>query len=275
MKFLVYTSLLLSIITTSYATEVSTTSVKKPHKELQTLAYQEKKMTRGDVKIIEATENIRYLSQKIAQEYLFLSYYHNNDFLKKDLYKTLNDLSKNLKIISSTTKNQDTNNILDFLAYSKEQILLILERKITKEEISDILDYSDTLQEGAESIAKTHAYPFSKEEKMLVTSKNIAFLLERIMKYYMAIHGGYRADTNHKKLYYSILELRDALDIVNEYPYPDPLKKVRQNINHIWDREGEAVMQLEYYFIPNLLVDTMGYLEEEIDTLSLYHSKNL
>jgi len=31
--------------------------------------------TRGDIKIIEASENIRYLSQKIVKDYLFLYQY--------------------------------------------------------------------------------------------------------------------------------------------------------------------------------------------------------
>ncbi len=240
-----------------------------PHKQKKA------KMTRGDVKVIEASENIRYLSQKIAKEYLFLYRYPQNEAVKKSLYGTLAKLGENLKVISAVTNDEDTNNILDFLAYSKEQILDILTRKPSHELLVEMLDYSDTLQEGAESIGKTYAYTFSKEEKMLVVSKNISFLLERIIKYYMALYNGYNTRNNHEKLQESVRELTAYLAKLNRYAYPEKIRSVRREFDRVWQRDKEVISQAESFLVPNLLFDSVVYLEEKIDVLARYHSQNL
>ncbi len=232
-------------------------------------------MTRGDVKIIEATENIRYLSQKIAKEYLFYYTYPNNAKMQKNLYATLKKLEENLKIISSVTKDEDTQNILEFLAYSKEEILSIIKQKPTSADALLMLDYSETLLEGADSIGRTYAYTFSKEEKMLVATKNIKYLLERITKYYMALYRGYDTQNNRMNLQKSISGLKQYLAEINAYPYPGNLQDIRQHIDKVWHRDDQVLKNIDQYFIPNLLSDSVVYLERKTDEISAYHSKNL
>jgi dsDNA-binding SOS-regulon protein len=233
------------------------------------------KMTRGDVKIIEATENIRYLSQKIAKEYFFFYTYPENRKIKKDLYETLKALSKNLQVISAVTKDADTNNLLEFLAYSKEEILNILKNKPNKEYAILMLDYSETLLEGADSIGRTYAYTFSKEEEMLVASKNVSYLLERIMKYYMALYHGYNTQNNRTNLQKSVEELKRYFVKINTYDYPEKIHAIRQKINLVWHRDMDILNSIDQYFIPLLLSDSVIFLEEKIDTLARYHSQNL
>ncbi|HHO65751.1 MAG TPA: hypothetical protein ENJ71_04465, partial [Epsilonproteobacteria bacterium] len=121
------------------------------------------KVTRGNVQIIEATENIRYVSQRLAKEYLFFYLNPENEKTHKDLHTSLEILGKNLRAISMVTKDEDTQDILEFLAYSKEEISALLAKKPAKDTVALILDYSETLLEGADSIGKTYAYDFSKE----------------------------------------------------------------------------------------------------------------
>ena len=45
--------------------------------------------TRGDIKVIEASENIRYLSQKIIKDYLLFYKNPEKTELKNNLNKTL------------------------------------------------------------------------------------------------------------------------------------------------------------------------------------------
>lgn len=231
--------------------------------------------SRGRVKIIEATENIRYLSQKIAKEYLFFYAYPENRYIKKEMHRTLDALSQNLQSISAVTKDADTNTVLEFLAYSKEEILNILKKKPTENEAALMLDYSETLLEGADSIGQTYAYAFSKEEEMLVASKNLSYLLERIMKYYMALYSGYDNQQNKENLYASVSKLNDYLGKINAYEYPEEIKKIRHNINDVWHRDDQILRDAGRYFIPMLLADTVRYLEQNIRTVALYHSQNL
>jgi hypothetical protein len=245
------------------------------HAVESTVPQEKMKMSRGDVKIIEATENIRYLSQKIAKEYLFFYTYPENRRIKEELYTTLKDLSSNLQTISAVTKDADTNNLLEFLAYSKEEILNILKKEPTNEQAILMLDYSETLLEGADSIGRTYAYSFSKEEEMLVASKNVSYLLERIMKYYMALYHGYNTQNNRLNLYRSVTKLRDYLVKLNDYVYPEKIEKTRQKINFVWQRDRRILDKLDQYFIPILLSDSVVFLEKKIDILARYHSQNL
>ena len=232
-------------------------------------------VTRGDVKIIEATENIRYLSQKIAKEYLYVYNYPQNAEIKKRLYQTLGELRENLKTISAVTTDEDTNNVLDFLAYSQEEILTLLNKEPTKELLVSLLDYSDTLQEGAESIGKTYAYDFTREESMLVASKNVSFLLERVIKYYMALYSGYDSKNNRQELRRSVKELAHYMNTLNGYAYPEEIVNIRSKINMIWKRDAEVIGAIDRFFVPSLLFDSVVYLEEQVDMLALYHSQRL
>jgi hypothetical protein len=232
-------------------------------------------MSRGDVKIIEATETIRYLSQKMAKEYLFLLTYPKSLKIKRSLHETLEKLGQSLQDIAAVTKDEDTNNILEFLAYSKEEILTLLKKKPNNERAVLMMDYSETLLEGADSIGRTYAYAFSKEEEMLVASKNVKYLLERITKYYMALYHGYSSENNKANLDSSVKELMGYLAKLNSYDYPEEVAKARHKVDIVWERDKGILKRIDHFFIPNLLFDSVVYLEEKIDILALYHSQNL
>ena len=156
--------------------------------------------TRGDVKVIEASENIRYLSQKMVKEYLFFYYNPRKMEVRSGLEKALDSLSDDFRIIATTTKDIDTKNVLDFLMYSKNEIEQIFNEKPDQDKCSMMLGYSETILEGADSIASAHKYDFSKEEKMLMVTKKMEYLLERITKYYMAFGVGFNTATNKEKM---------------------------------------------------------------------------
>ncbi len=233
------------------------------------------KVTRGNVQIIEATENIRYLSQKLGKEYLFFFLNPENEKTHKDLYASLDMLGKSLRDISMVTKDEDTQDVLEFLAYSKEEISAFLKKKPTRDTAALMLDYSETLLEGADSIGKTYAYDFSKEEKMLVASKNIKYLLERMGKYYMALQLGLDTENNKANMKQAVQDLGVEFTRFNEYPYPETLKKTELLLANILSSDIRVVQEENRYFIPSLLLDSISFFEEKADVLALYHSKNL
>ena len=69
-----------------------------------------------------------------------------------------------------------------FLIYSKDQISQMINAKADMEKAALMLDYSEIFLEGAKSISQVHRYAFSKEEKMLMVSKKMEYLLERMIK---------------------------------------------------------------------------------------------
>lgn len=230
--------------------------------------------TRGDIKVIEASENIRFLSQKIVKDYLF--FYKNQDRLevKRGLDRSLDKLNDDFRIIATTTKDEDTKDILEFLAYSKDQIEQMFSEKADKERAALMLDYSETLLEGADSIATAHKYDFSTEERMLMLTKKIEYLLERVMKYYIAIHVGFNTPTNKEQMKQAINSIEESLVEISLYDYPEEMKTIQKNLNDSWMANRLFFNKSDSLFIPKLMFISVTYMEEMIDQIALHHSKN-
>jgi hypothetical protein len=230
--------------------------------------------TRGDIKVIEASENIRFLSQKIVKDYLFFYKHQDKLDVKRGLDKSLDKLNDDFRIIATTTKDGDTKDILEFLAYSKDQIKQIFNEKADKERAALMLDYSETLLEGADSIANAHKYDFSVEEKMLMHTKKIEYLLERVMKYYIAVHVGFNTPTNQEQMQKAINSIEESLVEISLYNYPDEIKAVQNNLNQSWVSNRSFFIKSDSLFIPKLMFASVMYIEDMIDQLALHHSKN-
>lgn len=230
--------------------------------------------TRGDIKVIEASENIRYLSQKMVKEYLF--FYKNQDKVdvKRGLNRALDKLTDDFRIIATTTKDGDTKDILEFLAYSKDQIEQIFNEKADKEKAALMLDYSETLLEGADSIASAHKYDFSDEEKMLMVTKEMEYLLERVTKYYMAVHVGFNSATNKEQMQESIAKLEENVAQINSYTYPAEFQQTQLKMNESWKANKSFFDQSETLFIPKLMFTSVDYMEDVVAQIALHHSKN-
>lgn len=230
--------------------------------------------TRGDIKVIEASENIRYLSQKLVKEYLFFYKYPEKTEVKEELEKILLKLNDDFRIIATTTKDTDTKDVLEFLAYSKDQIEEIFLEKPNSEKVALMLDYSETLLEGANSIASAHKYDFSPEEKMLMTTKKMDYLLERITKYYMARNMGFNNPTNQESMQDAVKEFEENIQNINLYKYPEEQVRVQINMNMSWEANKVFFARSDTLFIPKLMFISTEHLENMIAQIALYHSKN-
>jgi hypothetical protein len=231
-------------------------------------------VTRGNVKIIEASEEIRFVSQELAKTYLYMYKAPRKDLIRDALKKMLLRLNESLRTIKSTTKDSDTKDILEFLAYSKDQIAQIIADDLNEENAALMLDYSETLLEGADSIAAAHAYAFSEEERMLIVSKKMEYLLERMMKYYFAIHLGFNNATNREQLVRAVEKFEELLEQLETYGYPQEMISVTSALKRAW-RANMRFFSDEKLFIPKLMLLSTDRTESLIGQIALYHNKNL
>ena len=272
MKKVIYLFFLLYSVVLLAEGDVEKTEEPQPQKVLP-----EKKVvvaTRGDVKIIEASENIRYLSQKIVKDYLFFYKHREKVALKQELSETLRYLNSDFRVIATTTKDSDTKDILEFLAYSKDQIEETLKETPDEEKAALMLDYSEILLEGADSIAAAHKYDFSKEEKMFMLTKKIEYLLQRVTKYYMAIHVGFDTFSNNEQMNESIAMLEEDVKQINAYPYPSSMQETRAAFDTSWKFNKSYFKSTKELFIPKLMMLSVADVEDIVAHIALYHSKN-
>ncbi len=232
-------------------------------------------VSRNDVKLQEASEDIKFISQQMVKDYFYLSFNTKKTKIKKNLSDQLLLLDSKLRLIAASTTNKNTKNLLTFLAYSRDQITETVTMPYSVENSAIILDYSEILLEGAERIATTHSYAFSQEEQMLINVKNMAYLLERMSKYYMVFQAGFKNHNNINQLQQSIIDFDMLLKKVNGYHYSSETLKELNRINDYWKISKGYYLSLEKSNIPNILYISVEYLEDHILKLALYHSKNL
>ncbi len=230
--------------------------------------------TRSDINAIEAAEHIRYLSQKIAKNYLYLFSHPQHTKTRQEIREMLDDLGKNFTIIASSTKNNDTKDLLKYLEYNKENLEELLTKKVTKDRALMMLDYSEVFLEGAESIAQEHHYHLTTEEAMLMSIKKDEYLIERLAKFYMASSLGAMSQANRKKMDVSAHELKEGLKIIQAYHYPPYLQKKKKELTTIWDSSNYILEHAHDMFVPNLVNITTTYFEQTLAQFALHHSKS-
>jgi hypothetical protein len=231
--------------------------------------------TRGDVKIIEASENIRYLGQKISKEYL--SFYHNprNIEIKERLYEDIKRLEQSIIDIATITHNKDSKDILDFLTYNKNDVKKLVDSKsVDREKAVLMLNYSEGFLESANFIENAHKYDFSLEEKMLMSLKDIEYLLEKISKYYIAYTLNIDKNSNFENMNRAVTKVEDILKGINSYNYPQNLFVEIKKMNNSWTRHKKFLYKVKQVAIPNLMLISINTFEKSIKKIALYHKQN-
>ncbi len=230
--------------------------------------------TRSDINAIEAAERIRFLSQKIAKDYLYLYARPKRHDIFGEISDMMVDLNKALSVLSSSTKDKDTRDLLKYLQYNKESIEKLLQDTITKASALQMLDYSEVLLEGAKLITEKHRYSFNAEEAMLMQIKKTEFLIERLGKFYMLSSLGVLSPTNQSKMKESARLFEESLHIIQKYQYPAALQKEKKQLSLFWKFGQYSLAHAYDIFVPNLLNTTGNHFEKLLAKYARYHSKS-
>ncbi len=229
--------------------------------------------TLSDVKILEASGNIKYITQKIAKDYLYLYTYPKKRERYTSILENVETLEDNIKNIAITTKDEKIKYILDFFAYEKEQIKLTLTEPISNDNANKILDFSEALTEGAENIASSIQYNFTFEEKMFMRSKNIEYLVEKLAKYYMVLGSNIDQSTIPEKVQQTVNLVEKDLAMIQEYVYPGELDTRKKNLMLFWKSSKHYYNTIEKVKIPSIVLLSTHGLQEIIKQIAIHHSK--
>jgi len=231
--------------------------------------------TRGDVKIIEATENIQYWSQKITVDYFFFYHREKNKISKEKLDRDIKRLESYIFETVNTATNEKTKGLLNYFIYRINQIRMLVQQPFNEENARKLLEHTEGLLEGSESILKEHKYKFSKEEKMLMLSKKAQYLLEKIITYYMAEEIGLNSAYQQGKMKRAINEMEVVVSLINKYNYSLLLKKKVEKISQIWTLNKDFFTIDNKVSIPYLLLASTEYTKSLLTEIERYHKKNL
>ncbi|SFV56166.1 Nitric oxide-responding transcriptional regulator Dnr (Crp/Fnr family) [hydrothermal vent metagenome] len=229
---------------------------------------------RNQIYLLEASENIRMISQEIVKNYLYYYYNHEKKKEKEAIYNGIKLLDAQFRIIAKSTKDEDSKDILTFLDYSKDKIEKILLDPFNKDNPALMIDYSEVLLEGAETISKNLKYKPSDEEKILIKMKDISFLIDRVIKYYMALLIEPDNISYQDMLNSSMKDMEKDLNYINTYNYsPENISHII-NIERNWSVLNSFLEDVKESRVPNIVLLISSEVKKNAKILENYHRKN-
>ena len=184
--------------------------------------------------IIKAAQDVKYLSQQLANDYLLYFYNPRHFDYAESLQHSLQRLETDLRTIATDTNNEDIRSVLDYLSYTKDEIADILKKKADKAHAEKMLDFSDTLQEGAVAILETLGIGSTN------VPTELRYHVVRLSKLYLARHLHFDEAENTKAIYH---EMR-LIDTMSE--------KSPSNFHTSWI-DYKRLYQPSAWFLPHLV----------------------
>ena len=240
------------------------------------MAFSAHAATRGDVKVLEAADTIKYRINDLTKNYLLFTKFPHKRELSLALHHDLTALGKSFQEIALTTRDTRTKGLLTYFAYQKARLEVILGQHPSEKQASEIMNMSESLVEGAEAIARHHRYDFSLEEKMFKVTLSMSEHLEAIAKYYLA-HGLAKNDSEIlRKISRATKTFTKELEEITHYQYTGQKEtKDRESILSTWRTLEPYINQVKKEDSLPMVVSTgVTHINALLQNLGIYHSKN-
>ncbi len=225
--------------------------------------------------MLEKAKNVEYVSQKITKAYFYKQQGVRSDHAENDMKEGLSSLRKDIGILQEGIQgDKEEENIALFIAYTQDELLSTLSKPYNKGNGALILDYSESLLEGANFLAQKHLHKQDAEGAMLTTTKQILFLLERINKYYIAHKAGFKDYNNVLQLKQAVKDIETEIAAINAYKkYSESAQTSVKKFNEFWPVAKEFYIDVQKGALPVIVLASTDKLEREIRVIESYHHK--
>jgi len=222
--------------------------------------------------MLKTSKNVEFVSQKITKAYFYKQLNIRSDYAEKDLKESLASLKQDLIRLKDGVDGKEEKNIMAFLSYTHEEMIDILSKPYSKEHGALMIDYGESLLEGAEFISQRHRQKRKNgEEVMFVETDNLLFLLERINKLYISHKAGFKDYNNVIQIEQAVANFESGLTKVNAYSrYPSQAQEKVGRINKFWP------MAKTFYLgkkgaLPKIVLASTDKLEHDVNALKSHH----
>jgi len=160
-----------------------------------------------NVDMMESAKNVGIASQKIAKAYFYKHMDIRSDHADQDLQESVGQLKKDILKLHDgiNADSKEEKNIAIFLSYTRDELDKALAKPYSLENGALMIDFSESLLEGADFLSGVYGKGKTGEAGMLAEVENLMFLLERVNKYYIAHKAGF-------KDYNNVVQLQKAVE---------------------------------------------------------------
>ncbi len=225
-----------------------------------------------NVALLEAAGNIKLTSQGLAKAYFYKYQGIRVDNANRDLEVGLITLNNAIKKMEAQLVGDEEKNILMFVTFTRDEIEGVLTAPPSEDNAALMMDYSESLLEGAEFIAETHPLGEEEGESMLVIAERMSFLLERINKYYIAFRAGFDDHNNVIQLNQAVEKFEEDMGQVNSYAnYPAPVQASAKKLNRFWPIAKRFYLGIEKSALPVIVMASTSNLGSVLKKLEQHH----
>ncbi|WP_417914708.1 hypothetical protein [Candidatus Electronema sp. JM] len=227
-----------------------------------------------ELDMLKTAKDVEICSQKIAKAYFYKQLDIRADQADTDMKESLSQLQSSIKkLAAGSGDSKDEKNINKFLAYTHSELDSMLSKPYTKEAGALMIDYSESLLEGANNLGGKHKGK-GAEAGMIAEVDQLLFLLERVNKYYIAHKAGFKDYNNVVQLEKAVKDFEDGLAKINAYSsYPENVQANVQNINKFWPVAKEFYLGVQEQALPVIVLASTDKLEQEIKALERFHAQ--
>ena len=228
--------------------------------------------TQREASLLEAAENVQIASQQIAKAYFYVALNTRPERAAEDLKAGLASLDRDISILTDGVEDPSLRNLILFISFNRDELHETLAKPFSNENGAVILDFSESLLEGAEAIARTYTDPNDTEESMLLVVEKMDFLLERMSKYYIAFQAGFRDENNVRQIVAAAAQFDTLLPTISAYSgYPEDLKTRVRKLNKYWPIAKGFYLDVKNSSLPETVFISSDYMESTVRRLEKYH----
>ncbi|MCW5198211.1 hypothetical protein VU06_00500 [Desulfobulbus sp. F3] len=226
-----------------------------------------------ELDMLKTAKNVEICSQKITKAYFYKQLDIRTDQADADLKESLSQLKKSIaKLQEGASDSKEEKNIGKFLTYTQGELDSMLSKPYTKEAGALMIDFSESLLEGASNLAGKHKGK-GAEASMLTEVEQLRFLLERVNKYYIAHKAGYKDYNNVVQLEKAVKDFESGMAKVNAYSYPENVQASVKNINQFWPVAKEFYLGVQESALPVIVLASTDKLEYEVKAIEHFHNQ--
>lgn len=231
-----------------------------------------------ELDMLQTAKNVEIASQKITKAYFYKQLDIRADHAGKDLQDSIAQIKRDILTLHEGIKGNDkeAKNIAVFLSYTRDELDKTITKPYSKEVGALMIDFSESLLEGADFLSTRHSKDKGPEAKMLAEVERLLFLLERVNKYYIIHKAGFKDYNNVVQLEKAVQDFEVSLAKVNAYGgYPDETKESVTKINQFWPVAKEFYLGVQQNALPVIVLASTDKLEKEVRTLESFHQSQV
>jgi len=224
---------------------------------------------------VKAAADVLALSQQITKNYIYIGQDIQIDKATARLTKSMKQLAGAIKVIESNTTDVDAQNMVRFLKFTYSEIAKVVDLPYSKESGALMIDYSETLLEGAESL--TQRWSKKTDKQGFIELERQALLVERIAKYYIAHRAGFVDFNAVRQLETAVEQFESGLVKINAQKkyYPVWLHPEIEKLNRHWPITKDFYLGVEKNDLPLIVFVYTEYIRKAVDVLLTYHAKEM